>query len=220
MLLNMATDEHDGSLSHRLRARRFAQFERAAARLPRPLRLLDVGGTVDFWAQRGWADVEGVDITLLNVVEQTSPYGNVRAVVGDGADLSRFADGEFDLAFSNSVIEHVGDRARQRMMAREVARVARAYWVQTPNYFFPMEPHFLVPAWHWLPEGVRVAVLRRRQVGWAGRTPDPREARAVVRSVQLLKASDLRQMFPGAQLLRERFAGMTKSWTAVRGLAV
>jgi hypothetical protein len=182
------------------------------------LRLLDVGGTVDFWEQRGWAQRDGIDITLLNIFPQESPRENVHAVVGDAADLGRWRDGEFDLAFSNSVIEHVGDRKRQRMMADEVARVARAYWVQTPNFFFPMEPHFLVPGWHWLPEPARVAVLRRRQVGWAGRTPDPLAALDVIRSAQLLTRAELAVMFPDAELIPERFGGLVKSWTAVRGL--
>lgn len=217
-LRDMATDEHEGSLAHKLRSRRFARFEAAADRLPRPLRMLDVGGLVGFWEQRGWAGREGVDITLLNVFPQESPYENVRAVVGDAADLTRWRDGEFDLAFSNSVIEHVGDLERQRMMADEVARVAGAYWVQTPNYFFPVEPHFLMPAWHWLPERSRVAILRRRGVGWADRTPDAAEALELVRSARLLRRSQLAVMFPDAQLVPERFAGLVKSWTAVRGL--
>ena len=53
-------------------------------------------------------------------------------------------------------------------MAAEVRRLAPVYWVQTPNFWFPMEPHFLTPAWHWLPVDLRVAMLRRRALGLAG----------------------------------------------------
>ena len=76
----------------------------------------------------------------------------------DATNLHEFGDASFDIAFSNSVIEHLSTFENQARMAAEVRRVARAYWVQTPNFWFPIEPHFLVPAWHWLP-GWLMAVL-------------------------------------------------------------
>jgi hypothetical protein len=102
-------------------------------------------------------------------------------------------------------------------MAHEVVRVARAYWVQTPNFWFPFEPHFLVPAWHWLPEDARVGILRRRGVGWAGRCQDPDVARRVVSEHRLMRRSELRRVFPDATMVAERFGGLVKSWTAVGG---
>ena len=72
-------------------------------------------------------------------------------MAGDGRALP-FRDEAFDVVFSNSVIEHVGDAASQRRFAREVARVGRAYWVQTPNRWFPVEQHLLTPLVHWLPK--------------------------------------------------------------------
>jgi 2-polyprenyl-3-methyl-5-hydroxy-6-metoxy-1,4-benzoquinol methylase len=57
----------------------------------------------------------------------------------------------FDIVFSNSVIEHVGDAESQQQFAHEIARVGRAYWVQTPNRRFPVEPHLLTPFLHFLP---------------------------------------------------------------------
>ena len=142
-------------------------------RFPRPLSIIDIGGTNEFWEQRGWAEREGVTITTVNLTAQERRFDNVIPTVGDATDLSHFADGEFDLAFSNSVIEHLFTFESQQRMAAEVSRVARAYWVQTPNFWFPMEPHFLTPAWHWMPVSLRIAVLRRRGVGWMGRCPDP-----------------------------------------------
>jgi Methyltransferase domain len=218
VLRGAADDNETGSLSHRLRERRFAAFETAASVLERPMRLLDVGGTVDFWEARGWAGRDDVEITLLNLIVEPSPYENIVSTAGDAADLSEYESGAFDLVFSNSVIEHVGTPDRQAAMAREIARVSTAYWVQTPNYWFPMEPHYLVPAWQWLPESARVAILRRRRVGQLGRTPDPREALEVVRGTRLLSRSALARMFPDAALVPERFGGLVKSWTAVAGL--
>jgi hypothetical protein len=80
---------------------------------------------------------------------------------------------------------------------------AAAYWVQTPNFWFPIEPHFLVPEWQWLPESARVAVLRRRSVGWKPRTSDLEPARREIRETRLLRRRELVQMFPGASLVPE-----------------
>jgi hypothetical protein len=217
-LRGLADDSTSDSLSHRLRARRFARFERLAATLPRPLTVLDVGGTNEFWAQRGWAGRDDVSVTLVNLVAQERVHDNIHPMVGDATDLSDHGDKSFDLAFSNSVIEHLFTFENQARMAAEIRRVARAYWVQTPNFWFPMEPHFLVPGWQWLPVEARVAILRRRGVGWMGRCPDPEVARKVVREVRLMRRPELHRLFPQATILPERFGGLVKSWTAIEGL--
>jgi hypothetical protein len=86
----------------------------------------------------------------------------VRTVRADGRELP-FADGEFDVGFSNAVIEHVaGGRPGQRRFAHELCRVARRVFVTTPNRFFPLEVHTLVPFAHWLPPRPRKRVLRAR----------------------------------------------------------
>lgn len=197
-----------------MRAKRFAKFEAFAATLPRPLRIVDIGGTTEFWEHRGWANRPGVQITLVNLTAGEQRYENVVPTVGDATALA-FPDGAFDLAFSNSVIEHLFTLDQQQAMASEVRRVARAYWVQTPNFWFPMEPHFLVPGWQWLPVRARVAILRRRTVGQMGHCPEREKAARVVREVRLMRRRELARLFPGATLVPERFGGAVKSWTAV-----
>jgi Methyltransferase domain len=215
-LQGLANDGRPDSLSHRLRERRFRLFERFATRLPRPLRIVDVGGTNEFWEQRGWAGLADVEITLVNLEAAERRHANIVPTAGDATDLSEHADDSFDIAFSNSVIEHLFTFENQARMAAEVRRVASAaYWVQTPNYWFPIEPHFLVPAWHWLPEDTRVAILRRRGVGWAGRCPDADFARKVVEEHRLMRRGELARLFPDARIVAERFGGLVKSWTAV-----
>ena len=213
----LADDDDGDSLSRRLRERRFQMFDSLVERLPHPISILDVGGTVEFWERRGWADRPAVSITLVNLGEQEQRHGNVHPVVGDATDLSAFADRQFDVAFSNSVIEHLFTYEAQSRMAREMQRVAAAHWVQTPNFWFPVEPHFLVPAWHWLPEDARVAVLTRRGVGWAGRCPDPAFAREIVQQHRLMRRGELRRLFPRSSIVPERFCGLVKSWIAIRG---
>jgi hypothetical protein len=213
----MADDSRPDSFSHRMRELRFQRFERLAATLPKPLEVIDIGGTCEFWEQRGWAGRDDVSITLVNLIEQEGTHANIHTTVGNAVDLADHPDGSFDIAFSNSVIEHLFTFERQQAMAREVRRVARAYWVQTPNFWFPVEPHFLVPGWQWLPVSARVAVLRRRGVGWMGRCPDPEVARRVVREVRLLRRAELTRLFPGAEIVPERIGSLVKSWTAVSG---
>jgi len=157
---------------------------------------------------------------LLNQARARFEIGAGEAIVlGDGASLP-FADQSFDLVFSNSVIEHVGSLAEQVLFASEIARVGKRYWVQTPNRYFPIENHLWTPFIHWLPRAWQAAILKRFSV-WSMVTNYDAEQRAFyvnhyLDSIRLLSASDLRSLFPGATLLRERFLGWTKSLIVLR----
>lgn len=219
------------SFSNSRRTRRFEAFAKLVNDVPhdpsRPVRILDIGGRSAFWKQRGWASRADVHVVIVNLAsefeehEADQPaYDNIELHVGDATDLSEFADRSFDLAFSNSVIEHLQTFDSQAAMAREVQRVAALYWVQTPNFWFPIEPHFLTPAWHWLPVSARVALLQRRQWGWRGPCPDPDEAEELVREVRLMRGSELRRLFPGGELRRERIGPLVKSFVVLRAHGV
>jgi SAM-dependent methyltransferase len=118
------------------------------------------GGSTDnfFEALYPWPDrVTGVGHTELDRFAASFP--RVRAVRADGRDLP-FADGEFDVGFSNAVVEHVaGGRAGQRSFVHELCRVSRRVFVTTPNRWFPIEVHTLLPFVHWLPAGARGRLL-------------------------------------------------------------
>ena len=216
--LRSLADGNDAiSLSNRLRTQRFQVFERLVEPLPRPLRIIDVGGTNLFWEQRGWAGRPDVEIVTVNLEAEERRHENIHPTKGDATDLADHADGSFDIAFSNSVIEHLFTLDAQAAMAAEVRRVAHAYWVQTPNFWFPIEPHFHVPAWQWLPRSVRVAAIQRFRCGWRGPCPDPVEARLAVDEIRLMRRRELQRLFPDATLRPERFKGLVKSWIAVRG---
>jgi hypothetical protein len=200
-----------------MRTKRFRKFEALTAGLPRPIRILDIGGTNEFWRHRGWAGRDDIQIVTLNLFAEERIHDNIRPVAGDATDLGPFASGSFDVAFSNSVIEHLFTFQNQKRMASEIQRVGKAFWVQTPNFWFPMEPHFHVPGWQWMPTTVRSAMLQRWRCGWRGPCPDPSKARELVKEVRLLTGTEMRKLFPGSTLLRERFGGMTKSWIAIGG---
>jgi len=216
-LRDLATGGDPGSLSNRLRTARFRQFESLVARLPRPLRILDVGGENEFWEQRGWAGRADVQIVMLNLAAQKRCHANIDPVAGDATNLSQFGDKSFDVAFSNSVIEHLFTFENQRKMASEIRRVGKAFWVQTPNFWFPMEPHFHTPGWQWMPVALRVAMIRRWRCGWRGPCADPVKARELVKEIRLMTLRQLRAVFPGADIIPERFCGFVKSWTVAGG---
>jgi len=214
---SLADAKNPASFSNRMRDRRFVRFESLTAGFARPLRILDIGGTTAFWERRGWAGRSDIQLTLVNLAAEPSSHANITSIAGDATRLTDYADGDFDIAFSNSVIEHLFSWENQQAMAREVQRVARAFWVQTPNYWFPVEPHFHVVGWQWLPEEVRVALLRRRRCGWRGPCPDAEQARHHVREVRLLTKRDLAALFPTATVTPERIFGLTKSWVVTGG---
>jgi hypothetical protein len=203
------------SLSRRFRHRRMQRFVREC-HITADSRVLDIGGTPDNWRL---VPVRP-RLVLLNMPRARAELaGGVPWVAGDGRSLP-FRDAAFDVVFSNSVIEHVGDAASQRRFAREIARVGRAFWVQTPNRWFPVEQHLLTPLVHWLPRRWQRAVVRRGTV-WSALThptPDRREfyLEHFLRDVRLLGFRELRSLFPGARIIRERFLGITKSLIAVR----
>jgi len=215
----LADSENPNSLANRLRAKRFALFETLVAPLPRPLRILDVGGENAFWENRGWAGRTDIQIFSLNLVPEPQRHENIQPVAGDATNLRQFDDKSFDVAFSNSVIEHLFTFENQRRMASEVQRVGKTFWVQTPNYWFPFEPHFHVPGWQWMPLSARVALIRRWRCGWRGPCPDPGKARELVSELRLLDRTELASIFPGATLVPERLAGLVKSWTVIGGFA-
>jgi len=200
-----------------MRRKRFGFFLELLAGVPRPLSILDVGGTQGFWERMAFTDEPGVSITVLNLDPQPVHLAGFTSIIGDATNLSLFADHAFDVVFSNSVIEHVGDMAKQRRMAEEVARVGQRYFVQTPNYYFPIEPHYLFPGFQWLPLGARAQLLYHFDLGWTKRKATIEAARQSVASVKLLRKKEVLALFPHANLYEEKVAGLTKSFVVYDG---
>ena len=189
------------------------RFQRFLAMVGDNASILDLGGTVSFWKSMG--DLykrPGVTITVVNPEAEDGEDHNILSRSGDACNMSDYADNQFDIVHSNSVIEHVGSWSNMQDMAREVRRLAPRYFVQTPNFFFPIEPHHKLPMVHWLPEASRARLLKRM-----GRVPaDPDRALAAVERIKLIGHGQMKQLFPDAQLVPERLMGLVKSWMAIR----
>jgi len=218
-LRRLADGNQPNSFSNRMRDRRFRLFESLVESLPAPVRIIDIGGTSAFWVLRGWDRRRDVRIVVVNLFEQPQQARNIVPRVGDATNLQQFPAGSFDIAFSNSVIEHLYTFANQQRMAGEMMRVGNAVWLQTPNYWFPMEPHFHVPGWQWLPRSARVHLLKRFRCGWRGPTGDTASAERLVDEVRLLTRRELEALFPAASIVPEHFAGLVKSWIVHTGFA-
>jgi ubiquinone/menaquinone biosynthesis C-methylase UbiE len=197
------------------RKRRMQRFVRELG-ITAETRVLDVGGTPETWEMPPVRP----KVTLLNTPRTKDELaGAAWWVAGDGRALP-FRDGAFDVVFSNSVIEHVGDHESQRRFAREIARVGRRYWVQTPNRWFPVEQHLLTPLVHWLPKGWQRRIVPRFTV-WSALVRPPADRRSFyvehyLNEVRLLSAGEVAELFPEARVIRERVLGWTKSLVAVR----
>lgn len=171
-------------------------------RVTQDTHILDVGGSPHLW---NLAPIRP-NVVLLNIKGRAD-------VISDAACLP-FRDGQFDICFSNSVIEHVPVHLHQRM-AEEIRRVSRSYYVQTPNFWFPIEPHFLALGLHWIPRKYRTA-FRWIGLHWWITRPPKAEAKQLLEEITLLRRTDLETLFPDATIKVERVLGLPKSFSSRR----
>lgn len=196
-------------ISEHFRSKRFEQFLQILHIDPND-RILDVGGSPYFWIGSGLES----QVTILNIgLPKNRPQPFIW-LQGDACDMSTITDCAYDVAFSNSVIEHVGDYTGQQQMANEVRRVAQRYWVQTPYKHFPIEPHFIFPFFQYLPKPVRFWVARVWPFSFAKRGGgDPVKSAS---TIWLLDEKQFHALFPDAEFLHEKAFGLTKSLLAYR----
>jgi SAM-dependent methyltransferase len=177
----------------RARERRHEQLF-ALTGVTRESRIVDVGcGVLGLRRHAPDHDITGVD-------RVPRPQYPGPLVVADVLAGLPFADGEFDLAYCSSVIEHIAP-AERAAFAAELRRVARGWYVQTPAFSFPLEPHALLPFAHWLPVGLRRPYWR---LGVAGEWEH----------IELLRRAEMTALF--GEPVAERAGPLVKSWISVR----
>jgi Methyltransferase domain len=207
-------------LDNRFRERRFGLFSEIVADvLSRngSCRILDLGGSAEYWARYG----RKLDWSRVSVcsVNRTAPQSNMpgfQAILGDARRLDQFANNSFDIVHSNSVIEHVGRWDDMVAMAEEIRRLAPRYFVQTPYFWFPVEPHARFMFFHWLPESWRYRIIMRRRCGFWERQPDVGKAMKQIQSASMIDRRQMHCLFPDADISFEWFMGLPKSMIAVR----
>jgi hypothetical protein len=216
---------HEGrSASAWARRRRHVQLLAEFPELPE-MRVLDLGGEAHTWTG---SDRRPREVTLLNIPwkaeEQAArlegrPEGAwLKPVAGDACNPpEELLDQPFDLVYSNSVIEHVGGHQRRRAFAYYAQALGEHHWIQTPNRYFPLEPHWVCPGIHYLPPRARAAVTQVWPIGnYTHRRESLRQRMGDVLAVELLTASEMQYYFEASRIVRERVAGLAKSLIAVR----
>lgn len=178
--------------------------------------MLDLGGSAGTWLSHGQPVKKIVSINIDDQEKELPSEFDIEFRKGDACHLE-FENDSFDIVYSNSVIEHVGDFEQQVLFAQEARRVGRQLWIQTPALECPLEPHYLAPFVHWLPVAVRRKILRwLTPWGWIAK-PDQAQIDDSIKFTQLLSRKQFEELFPDCEIYTEKLMGIfPKSYTAYR----
>ena len=182
----------------------------------RKIKILDIGGTEDYWNSMGLNLGNNIEIVLLNLYKIEVKGAGFSSIKGDACNLEGMSDNSFDLVFSNSVIEHLFSIENQQKMANEVMRVGKNYYIQTPNKFFPIEPHWVFPFFQFLPFGLKVFLTQNFRLGHIPKAKSKQEAIDLVNEVNLLSKKELENLFSESKLYIEKFMGFHKSYAVYK----
>jgi hypothetical protein len=205
-----------------MRARLFGSLvERVVARDPMRgrVRILDIGGTVNFWRLNAVympaSLIESIEVVNIPPVdEEDVVIEGIRIIAygGDALDVKTLRASQYDIVHSNSVIEHVGNLSDQKLFADIVRKISRHHFIQTPCLWFPIEPHFYFPFFALLPLWLRTALFQHFRLGFMGIERDWLQSRIRCEATRLMTRRELRHVFPGSECLPEFMFCMVKSW--------
>jgi len=175
--------------------------------------VIDMGGTDIFWQAIGYDFLkeQNVRITLVNLDDYKTENQDIfKCIKGDACALN-FQNNEFDLSFSNSVIEHVGDYSKMIDFAKEMKRVAKIFYCQSPNYWFPIEPHFFFPFFQFLPDPVKILLIKNFSIGHFPKAKNEIDAINIMQDAKFLTKSMVLAFFEEGYIKKEKFMFLTKS---------
>ena len=204
--------ENKNSLGNQFRQKRLKFFLKKFENLNKPVTILDIGGKINFWENRGLAGNENYKITVLNINIEKSSYSNIKCIIGNAINLSEFKNQSFDIVHSNSVIEHLYNIDNQKKMASEVTRVGKKYVIQTPNKYFFIEPHYLLPFFQFLPNSLKFFILTKTKMSRLKKW-DKKLAKQYIDEIRLMNFNEIKTLFPNCKVYFEKFLGMNKSFT-------
>lgn len=210
-LRRFAANDLASNPSYNFRKKRIRIFNVLLANVNKEIiYILDIGGSSDFW--NFWEKHLSYDIKITLINLSFDVINKNRGIVGDATNLSFIRDKKFDIILSNSLIEHLYDFDNQMNFAKEIKRIGDFYFIQTPAYLFPLEPHFLFPFFHWFPKKVRIFLHRNFNLGWYKAEPDYMKAKKNVDEIRLLKKKEITKMFPNSKIIVERLFLFPKSY--------
>ena len=219
-LTNYDSQKSPGSKFRAKRIRPLLQMIESIYKEKGSVTIFDLGGTLQYWGivSSKYLGDHNVSITIVNLPGTAMPedHGLFRFLEADACDLACFEDNSFDIAHSNSVVEHVGDWERMVKFSEEIKRLSKNYFCQTPNYWFPIEPHCMTPFFHWLPKPMRLQLVSNFQLGHWSKATSIDDSVRIVESARLLNKKMMRALFSDASIVTERFAYLPKSFVAIR----
>jgi 2-polyprenyl-3-methyl-5-hydroxy-6-metoxy-1,4-benzoquinol methylase len=208
------------SLSEKSRTRKL-EILNASFPFDEKTRVLDVGGQVQ-GAQgqfiNQYPHLENVTVVNIrdeHLVAIREEYPQITTRVADARKLP-FDDDEFDIVYSNAVIEHVGGWEDQVAMAREVSRVAKNWFVTTPNRWFPFEFHLRLPFVSWLP----APLLLKAASIYSYDHGQKRYRSGLEQHLRLISRRELAKLFPGSQIHALKITVAPETLVAVGGESI
>jgi len=214
------------SLGSKFRRKRFKAIETLVKKVLNKkdsCSILDVGGTAEYWNLMSPELLKKCNICVLNLHEakgldphaNTPSLGTFKFCNGDGCDLIEINDKQFDIAHSNSVIEHVGQFSNMQRFCDELTRVGQYYYLQTPNIWFPVEPHYGVPFIHWIPTPLRARLMVKWNIGFHKKFISISAAYEYAESINLIDCKALENLISGGYIKKEKFFFLPKSLIAI-----
>jgi hypothetical protein len=217
VMLDIANNSSEDSFVSSLRRKRFSLFESLVKQLAvnnNEITVLDVGGTSRFWKQV--YDVVNnplkLRITLLNLFAEDCDSPIFNSISGDALNINEITE-RYDICFSNSLLEHVGDLPQKRLLIQNMKTLSKTIYLQTPALTFPVEPHYQVLFIHWLPLPMRLRVLNLCNKSsltqeFENYSKDP---------INLSSKNELEYLFSGTDytIHHERLFCLTKSYVVI-----
>ncbi len=97
-------------------------------------------------------------------------------------------------------------------MASEIIRVGKKFIIQTPNKYFFIEPHYLLPFFQFLPSSIKFFILTQTKMSRLKRW-NKDFAKQYINEIRLMTFKELKTLFPNCNVYYEKFLGMNKSFT-------
>lgn len=176
--------------------------------------IIDLGGTAESWQH---APVQPAQVHIVNLEpdDQDLPAW-IHCTKADACELpASVRPGNYDLVYSNAVIEHVGGYYRRMRFAETAYALAPQHWLQTPYRYFPIEPHWLFPCFQFLPLNARAWVAQWWPLSHV-RSVSREDGLRGAAGVELLSHAEMSLLFPDSVILAERAFGLVKSLVALR----
>lgn len=178
------------------------------------LKICDIGGSVHYW-EKLCLDIKFDNIKIYNVSDTETnslnerSASNIRVLIYDGITIPE-VDNAFDLVVCNSVIEHVPIELRMNLI-KEMRRVSKRLYLQTPAYEFFLEPHFVMPFVHWLPRKIGFFLIKMSPWRMMSR-PSASTIHNYFWGTKLLSFGDIKTLMPQCEIYKETIFGVTKSY--------